>query len=265
MRLLLSNMKNRAEYLRGIIEDKQRALEAAPPGSMKIGYSRGKPRYYWYYFENGNKTGRYLKEKETELAAALAQKAYDKKALAKARKELAPLEKLIKQYEQGTFENEAFKLSETRKSLITPLNLSDEEFIRQWLDDNYEGLGFEEGEKEYYSDRGLRVRSKSEAGIANKYDAFGIPSKFEKPLKLKGAGIVYPDFTVLNVRKGKVFIHEHLGMMDNPEYAAQNIKKLIKYQKAGYYPGINLILTFETEKQPFDIRRMDDIIKQYLT
>ena len=81
---------------------------------------------------------------------------------------------------------------------------------------------------------------------------------------LKGYGWVNPDFRVLNIRLRKEFIHEHLGKMDDPEYAVKNIAKLNAYMRNGYFPGKNLIITFETQSAPFDARIMDDIIEQYL-
>ena len=162
------------------------------------------------------------------------------------------------------FEDVTEGYSYVRRGLIVPSWISDDEFIRRWLDDPYEGLGFEEGSKEYFAANGLRVRSKSEASIADKYEQYIVPVKYEKPLRLEGYGMAYPDFTALNVRMRTIYIHEHMGMMDDPEYADQNVKKINAYQKNGYYPGKNLILTFETKGQPFDPRIMDGIIEKYL-
>lgn len=263
MRLSLNNLKGRAQLLRDVILDKERALEEVPDGNLKISYSHGKPQY-WHVTGTKEKDKRYLSGKDLMLASSLAQKSYDMKVLSRAWGELGPLQKLVNQYESGTFEDVINDMSLVRQTLVVPSWLSDDDFISQWLDDPYTGLGFEEGSKEYYASSGLRVRSKSEASIADKYEAFSVPMKFEKPVRLEGYGIVYPDFTVLNIRMRKIYIHEHMGMMDDPEYAENNTKKITAYQKNGYYPGKNLILTFETKGTPFDPRLMDDIIKQYL-
>lgn len=71
-------------------------------------------------------------------------------------------------------------------------------------------------------------------------------NKYEFPLKLKGYGIVYPDFTLLDVKHRREIYWEHFGMMDNPEYAYKAVLKLETYMKNGFYPGKNLLLTFET-------------------
>ena len=263
MKLLLSNFKNRAEYLRKTIEIKKEGLFAAPEGSLRIAGGQGHPRYY-HKTTTGDKTGRYLKTSERKTAVLLAQKDYDRRVIRSAEAELKILQRLIANYESGVAEDVYSKLNPARRALVTPILLPDDQFVKNWLAQQYEGLGFEEGAPEFYADSGLRVRSKSEIGIANKYGELQIPMLFERPLKLKGWKTVYPDFTLLNVRLRKEFIHEHLGKMDDPEYAEENVAKINAYEKNGYYPGKNLILTFETKGNPFDVRKIEDIAKQYL-
>ena len=263
MRLSINNMRKREEYLKELIQEKENALREVPEGFLKISYSHGKPQYKLISGKEKKKE-LYIHSNDIELVRKLAQKTYDERVLKKAKDEIQSISSLVELYEKGNCDDVYDGFSVTRKSLVTPIMIPDDEFVRQWLDDDYEGLGFEEGSPEHYSERGLRVRSKSEASIADKYDGRGIPMKFEKPLRLKGYGTAYPDFTVLSVRFRKVFIHEHMGMMDDPVYAEQNVKKIVAYEKNGYFPGKNLILTFETKQQPFDPRLMDDIIEQYL-
>ena len=39
-------------------------------------------------------------------------------------------------------------------------------------------------------------------------------------------------------------------MMDNPDYADRNIRKLSLYEKSGYIVGKNMIVTFESSHVP---------------
>lgn len=263
MRLSLNNFKNRANYLEKVISEKKEYLINAPKGYLRTAYKKGKSEYYLKNTQK-EKGGIYLKQSDRELATQLAQRDYDQKVIMCAMKELSTLNKLIGRYELGVAEDIYGKLNPAHRALVTPILLPDDEFVKNWLAQPYEGLGFEEGAPEFYADSGLRVRSKSEIGIANKYDELRIPMLFERPLKLKGWGTVYPDFTLLNVRLRKEFIHEHLGKMDDPDYAEENVAKINAYEKNGYYPGKNLILTFETKGNPFDTRKIEDIAKQYL-
>ena len=263
MRLSINNFKARARYLEEIICKTESSLSTAPDGHLRITGYDGKKKYY---LESGeaDKRSSYIRRKDIIVAAQLAQKDYDQRILQAARAELVNLKKMIARYEIGIVEDIYGKLSPGRQELVTPIMMPDDEFISRWLSQEYTGPGFEEGYPYFYTDEGLRVRSKSEVSIANKYSKLGVPFLYEKPVFLKGRGWVYSDFSVLNVRLRKEFIHEHLGMMDEPEYARRAVVKIEAYERNGYFQGKNLILTFETKNEPFDTRRMDDIIDQYL-
>ena len=56
-------------------------------------------------------------------------------------------------------------------------------------------------------------------------------------------------------------IYEH---GDQWEYVEENVAKIRAYERNGYFPGKNLILTFETKAHPFDAKRIEDIAAQYL-
>ena len=79
---------------------------------------------------------------------------------------------------------------------------------------------------EIYSERGERVRSKSEKIIADKLYRNGIPYKYEKPLVLKGLGKIHPDFEILNKRTRKEYFLEHLGKMDDIGYVKKNMRRI---------------------------------------
>ena len=64
--------------------------------------------------------------------------------------------------------------------------------------------------------------------------------------------MVYPDFTCLDLRTRKELLWEHLGMMDNPEYASLAVKKLSSYLKSGYVFGKNLIISMESSEKPLN-------------
>ena len=53
-------------------------------------------------------------------------------------------------------------------------------------------------------------------------------------------------------------------MMDSPEYVENAIFKIEQYQKYGYFPGINLILTHETSRVPLNTKVIEQIIELYL-
>ena len=262
MILSVKNFNNRLLTLEEIISIKEESLKNVPEGNLQISLIGGKPRFFLAI--NGDKHRRYLSEKDKSLICELAQKRYDEMVLASAREEVKLLTPLINIYQSGIAEDIYNLLRPERQQLIKPILMPEDEFVKKWLAQPYEKLGFDIGAPEFYTDKRLRVRSKTEIGIANKYDTIGIPMLYEKPIFLKGWGRVWPDFTLLNVRLRKEYAHEHLGMMDDPEYAKDNVAKIHAYEKNGYFPGKNLILTFETKDNPFDTKIIEDIAKQYL-
>ena len=128
----------------------------------------------------------------------------------------------------------------------------------------YTGKEFFDDTHVIMTERGERVRSKSEKILADKFFAMGIPYRYEYPVQLKGYGTVYPDFTLLNVRERKECYLEHFGMMDDPEYSEKAIKKLEEYAKNGIYIGKNLLVTFETRHKPLEMKVVEQMIKEFI-
>ena len=174
------------------------------------------------------------------------------------------LEKLANKYPEEVCEQVYDNLSDIRKTFVDPIEIPEDEFVKRWLDESYDKKCFQEGAPEYYTEKGERVRSKTEILIANALVRNGIPYKYECPLYLKGYGRVHPDFTVLNVKERKIIFWEHLGMMDNPEYAENAVKKIEAYEKNHIFPGDNLILTYETMRHPVNSRILEAMIEKYL-
>ena len=108
------------------------------------------------------------------------------------------------------------------------------------------------------------MRSKSELIIANALEQCGVPYRYEYPLYLKGIGTVYPDFTCLNINKRKEIVWEHFGMMDNISYANKNIAKIQTYNQNGFFPGKNMIMTFETSQNAISSNIIQNMIKEFL-
>lgn len=149
-------------------------------------------------------------------------------------------------------------MSTGKKELIRTHYTSDEIYLNNWKNQEYEVLAFKDNYPEYYTRKGIRVRSKSEVIIADTLDEMEIPFLYEKPLKLN-SGIVHPDFTLLNIRERRELYWEHLGMMDDIDYRNNALIKIRNYESSGIYQHDCLILTFETSKYPLntkEIRRM---------
>ena len=155
-------------------------------------------------------------------------------------------------------------LREERRILTESIVQDEEEFVAEWLAAEYERKPFRDDAPEYFSNNNVQMRSKSEVIIAGLLEKYGVPFHYEKPLYLDGFVTVHPDFTVLNVRTRKTMYWEHMGMMDDPEYLDHALEKIHRYEKAGFFPGTELILTHETSERPLQTRIIENVIEKYL-
>lgn len=260
MQEFLEVLDQRIYKLRQIIVEKEKKLKKVPEGTIHISGYGDKVQFYLH--NNGER--KYMGEKEKPLVQRLCQKDYDQKILRSAEKELKKLEKIRKNYPGQTCEEIYNNIHIQRKKLVQPIWLPDEEYIKEWEQKEYRGKMFWEDLPEHYTDKGERVRSKSEVLIANALNKNKIPYRYEQPIYLNGWGTIHPDFTVLNVRLRKEKYWEHLGMMDNYEYAEEALKRIDMYEKNDIFPGDKLIITHETLKQPINSKNIEKIIEQYL-
>jgi len=153
-------------------------------------------------------------------------------------------------------------MSPGRKKLVSEDVISDEQYVKHWQEFVYDGVPFSTEENEIITERGERVRSKSEKIIADKLYALGIPYRYECPLALRNDIVLYPDFTILRVSTQEEVYLEHFGMMSDEKYVDRTMNKLALYERNGIYPGVNLFMTFETGKRPLNTRALDDLLKK---
>ncbi len=255
-------LERRKLFLEKWIEEKKKALKSAPDGSLRCTSTSGY-RIYYHITTGGNSNGTYIRRKDEGLVRALAQKDYDRAVLKTAQSELARVNSFLHFRNQGTVEAIYPCLSENRKKLVDPMVLSDHDFVEYWQKMPYERKGFREDAPDFYTQKGERVRSKSEILIADVLNRNGVPYRYEYPLDLPGAGVIHPDFTVLCADRQEM-IWEHLGMMDDPEYAAGALRRIDLYERSGYYPGRTIILTHETAARPLGTRMIEAVIREYL-
>ncbi len=263
MGIMRHMLTDRSEALTEIIREITEALDNAPPGKLRASNHKGKNKYYIRSCTS-DRSGKYVRKEDIPLAAAIAQRDYDTSIRKMAEQELAAIRNLQQAWDGGTIEEVYDKLTPSRRGLVVPRFISDEEFVRQWLAEPYQQLGFKDGAPRFYSANGLRVRSKSEALLADMYDSYKIPMKYECPLRLWNGRVVHPDFTLLNVPERVVFIHEHFGLVDDPVYMKQVVRKINDLQLSGWYPGINMIMTFETRESPLDMKLVCTLVERFL-
>ena len=258
---LMERLRRRRQELHQIVKEKRASVKTAPPGSKKFVRRKGRTEYYWRKPESGKYV--YLNKNKRYIAEALAQKCYDEKVLKAAKAELKLVTKLIRMYEPDAIDAAYSQSPQERRCLIKPVRPSDEEFRQKWLEQESCMKGFAEGDPEYFTDKGERVRSKSEIFIANTMYHLGVDYLFECEIYLNGFGTVHPDFCVLDLKNRRTIIWEHLGKMGDPDYVERNLRRINAYLKNGYIIGETLILTFESATQPLNTREVERLVRHY--
>lgn len=250
-------------WLEGILAEAQERLNDAPPGKLRLSI-RGNNVQCYYCMPETKKNGNYIPRAEGALVRRLAQKSYDEKIKKLAARRLAQLKRLAKEYEDDEIEMIYKKEHSARKALIQPVSPVWEQQVEAWAKEAYTGKEFMEDAPLILTDRGERVRSKSEKMLADLFFRKKIPYKYECPLYLKGFGIVYPDFTFLSRKTRKEIYWEHDGKMDDPVYSRSAVRKIQAYEINDIFLGERLILTFETDKMSLDTQLAEKLIAHYL-
>lgn len=260
----LKEMLLQEQYrLEKILQKTAEQLEDAPQGTLHLSRCNNTVQYYQCVTDK-KRNEKYIPKTNEKLIRQLAQKSYDEKIYMLAKKRLSQIKKITKDYENDEIERVFLKEHYERQKLIQPVEKTWEQQVEEWMSERYTGKEFPEGTPVIRTERGERVRSKSEKILADYFSRHGIPYKYECPLYLKGTGLVHPDFTFLSRKSGQEIYWEHDGRMDDPEYARNAIRKIQAYEANGIYPGERLILTFETSKIVLDMKLIEKLVCRYL-
>ena len=251
------------ESLRQRISALEPHLHAAPDGQLCI--RKCGSRLYFSVRTSSKDPEIYLSSRDPGLIEAYAQKRYASTVIPKLKANLKAAESFLKLYSGSDEDEIASAQSSVLLQLVRNTYITRDDYAAAWLKQNWPERAYEEAPPQLPTLRGDLVRSKSEAAIANSLFSRGIPYLYEKPLYLPDSEYpVFPDFTILDVYTRTEKIWDHLGLMDDPIYASKNTRKIRRYEKAGYTPGKNLILTFETKDYPFTATNAEQTIKALL-
>ncbi len=270
------------DELKLIAEESRIRLSASPSGLLRVAQKQGKYEYYLKEDDYAYSNGRYLRKDEKDIAIAVAQRDYDMQVVKKAEERIKEIERFLNKYGNTSLKEIYTKMSLGRRELIgTNLMdanpnldtylLPDDEFIKRWLAVKYESKMFSDDdndqviEQAIITERGERVRSKSEKIIADKLYMLGIPYRYEYPILLEGYNGYfnsYPDFTILRMSDRQEIYLEHFGLMDDADYVNTVLRKLDTYERNGFYLGVNLFFTYETSKRPLNTVSLDRLLRE---
>lgn len=261
---LFQPLKKRQTLINKQIKKLEKELPKLPEGQL-VCYPNGIYTKWYQKTKTGLKS---IPKKERDFATKLAYKQY---LLARIH-DLAEEQSILSKLDQKN--NSSEKIQEFTQAelllnnphystLLTDYLTSQKSKWTSWMEEDYPTNPKNPEQKNTPTLNGLFVRSKSEAAIVRLLVTNHIPFRYEPALELEGM-IIYPDFLIIHPKTEEVFIWEHFGMMDKPDYVHKTIKKIELYCNAGYRPDEKLILSFESKSNPFTYEKAEEIAWKYI-
>ena len=249
-------LKEELDQLEQEKERLNRNLSKAPEGDLILRKDRKYNKWYQRIHRGKEDQWIYLKRSEQPMIKKLALKKYYQSRLKDVDFQLALGRRLEKEFVNQP--DAAYQwISKPEISQILG-----REDLQQWAKAPYvRKEKYQSGQIHEYS-RDVAFRSKSEEMIALALDKYQIPYHYEEGIEVAGE-ILYPDFVIRHPVTGRVYIWEHLGMMDDDQYRGDVMWKMSKYLQAGYTPMLDLIFTSETRKEPLTYRKIEEIIRMF--
>lgn len=260
--MTISDLQKEQSDLYWFINKVSKRIEYAPKGKLRISPYNGKARYYHRVSPN-DKDGIYIPDKKADLVKSLAQKEYDELELNALKEKKQLVDCLVSYMEQHKPGGVYDSLSPLRKELVTPIEISDEDYVSQWLNTEYEHSIFETCDHLYSTAKGDMVDSSSKATIADMLYKASIPYRQGFPIVLIDGSEVRPDFLLLNPKTRTEIVFEHFENMDNAQICEQVINRLFLYTRSGYVLGKNLLVSFETTSCPLNLQYVQKMIGEY--
>lgn len=208
----------------------------------------------------------YISNTNIKLAQQIAMRDYLTDAYKNLLMHLAAVQTLLSFEREDKVDGCYTKLVEGRKHLISPLVGTPQQKIDAWRQEEYvQNTQYPEN-LVHETERGERVRSKSEEMIANYLYSMKdyIDYKYERPLVLRVNGkneTIYPDFTIINLRTGDKFILEHVSRLDASGYHDKFVWKHNAYLMNGFVQKGKVLYSFESEGQPFTLKYVKKLVQ----
>ena len=233
----------------------KQTIAGSPEGQLRVS-SNG--NYKKYYIVKDTKK-QYISKENTALIEALAKKKYLLSELKDVQAERRAIELYLKNHKEESRVDDLLKRNDGISVLLKPLLVPRNRKLQEWAEEDYPAYqGFPQ-DLIHKGPFGKMYRSKTEANIAFLLTKKCIPQRYEWEHIINGTN--YPiDFTTRHPKTGKFIYWEHFGKMDDPAYCMKIGPKLLDFESAGIFPGVNLIITFESKQFPMNISQLEEIV-----
>lgn len=261
---LLDELQNELRSLKQNLINIDHALDSSPEGSLRL--SPGKNGKTYFYIQYCNSSGKtrydYISTRKHKTICTFAQKGYLKKLRPIIQAECERLEAFLEGYDPLAKGQVYSLLSPARQAFVTPIYLSVQNIVENWNTEHYEKLRDRPWELKHITDRGDLVRTSSEAHLANFFhnNRHRLLYRYEAALPLFDDCICYPTFTLISLETGKKYHWEHVSVSNGSQCLNEFIRKINMYVRAGYYPGENLIITFESFEMPLNMQVVRQLV-----
>lgn len=247
------------------IKDLRKKFQAiqveAVEGSLHIKQRGMKMQYYHQIDSSGKRQRRYIPVDKIDLARQLAQQSYNRsieRLLSSKAKDLS-LSELNRALDEIYL-----ALCPARRALVRPIQETLEDKLMAWKNRSYQGRAFRPEDPVIVTEKGERVRSKTEKILADRFAKRGIDYKYECPLVLEGEKTFYPDFTFFDPAGNREIYWEHHGLIGDSDYMRKTVLKIRAYERGGIRLGERLLVTFEGAGLGVDYDRVDGLIEEVL-
>lgn len=258
--LLLDQIETLCTLSCDLLEKQIRNLNKAPkikiPGHLKKSSHDGHVRWIRVLDADESKSGkrenRYLNKTDEKIKKQLAYKLFCECSLRVKEKQMEASRAYLRKIRKvGKYSLRIVNDPDIRHLLGK--NNCDQAALHHWVNEDYPKNPKNPELLRIAAAGGRKVRSKSEALIVAELVRLNVPFRYECALQLPGF-TVYPDFMIRHPVTGKIVLWEHLGLMEDGNYAENAVRKIEAYAAAGYIPMVNLILTSETRDHPLDYK-----------
>ena len=221
-------------------------------------------KYQYLFIRSKDPSGKY-KDKYISFKSSQAKNyintIYAQRMIPLLQMEIKALEDFQQSYHPERKVEMLGRIPEKMRFMLNHPIKSSEEAARDWANASFYSNPYPINGFEYVGKNGEHFRSKAEYIIANMLYELGIPFRYECEYDANGK-ILYPDFTIMNPHDGELFYIEYFGLMDDPDYAQNALKKIAQYQQSP--DAGRFIFFFESANNPMSISGIRNTIIKVL-
>lgn len=226
-------------------------IKELPPGEKL--YLKQQGKYHYLVSRKKNLPGKY-QDSHISIKNPKAQE-YTNTAYAQYTIPLLQAEiKALEDFKQSYHPERKFEIlckvpAKMRFMLKHPIKSPQDE-AEEWINISFYSNPYPIEAAEYIGRNGEHFRSKAEYIIGNILNEYQIPFRYECEYIINSKSF-FPDFTIMDPNSGDLFYIEYFGLMDDPDYAQNALKKIALYQ-SGPDAG-KFIFFFESASNPMNI------------